>query len=54
MNGLVVDVHVFLRDKCLGLAWFATDNLPDDLIPYPGVGLRGYLDAPGGISVHGW
>jgi len=41
-------------DKCLRLAWFAVHDLPDDLIPYPAAGLRGYLDADTDITMHGW
>lgn len=41
-------------DKCLRLQWFAVHDLPDDLIPYPAVGLRGYLGGDPGITMHGW
>ncbi|MFJ2406572.1 NUDIX domain-containing protein [Streptomyces xanthochromogenes] len=41
-------------DKCLALRWFAEHNLPDNLIPYPAVGLNGSLTQPGGLSYHGW
>ncbi|GHB71402.1 MULTISPECIES: NUDIX domain-containing protein [Streptomyces] len=41
-------------DKCLALRWFAEHDLPDNLIPYPAVGLNGSLTQPGGLSYHGW
>ncbi|MYW03845.1 NUDIX domain-containing protein [Streptomyces sp. SID3343] len=41
-------------DKCLRLAWFAVHGLPEELIPYPEAGLRGYLDGNTGLTVHGW
>ncbi|MEU5836076.1 NUDIX domain-containing protein [Streptomyces diacarni] len=41
-------------DKCLGLRWFAVDDLPDDLIAYPAAGLLGYLSGTSPLSEHGW
>ncbi|MEE1786271.1 NUDIX domain-containing protein [Streptomyces sp. SP17BM10] len=41
-------------DKCLDLRWFAADDLPDDLIPYPAAGLHGVLHQPGGVTHHNW
>lgn len=40
--------------KCLGLAWYAEHDLPDDLIPYPAAGLHGALQNRGGVTYHGW
>jgi 8-oxo-dGTP pyrophosphatase MutT (NUDIX family) len=31
-------------DKCYAVGWFHRDRLPDDVIPYPLAGIRGYLD----------
>ncbi|MFJ7212739.1 NUDIX domain-containing protein [Amycolatopsis sp. NPDC098790] len=40
-------------DKCSAVEWFPLDNLPDDVIPYPLAGIRGYLDGvPFGLL--GW
>jgi 8-oxo-dGTP diphosphatase len=41
-------------DKCLRLQWFAVHDLPDDVIPYPAAGLRGYLAGDPGLTTHGW
>ncbi len=41
-------------EKCLDLRWFATDDLPEDLIPYPAAGLHGALHHPGGVTQHNW
>lgn len=43
-------------DRCLRLAWFATHDLPRDLISYPAVDLRGYPADTGAphLSLHGW
>ncbi|MDQ3432458.1 MAG: DNA mismatch repair protein MutT, partial [Actinomycetota bacterium] len=41
-------------EKCLQLQWFTVHDLPDDLIPYPGAGLLGYLEGDFGITMHGW
>ncbi|MFJ2868287.1 NUDIX domain-containing protein [Kitasatospora sp. NPDC087314] len=41
-------------DKCLDLRWFAEHELPQDLIPYPAVGIHGALTEPGGLTRHGW
>ncbi|NGO71464.1 NUDIX hydrolase [Streptomyces boncukensis] len=40
--------------KCLDLRWFSVHDLPEDIIEYPAAGLRGYLDAPGALTLHGW
>jgi 8-oxo-dGTP diphosphatase len=40
--------------KCLALEWFAVHDLPDDLIEYPGAGLRGYLESAGPLTEQGW
>ncbi|MFE4977251.1 NUDIX domain-containing protein [Kitasatospora sp. NPDC056651] len=40
-------------DKCLDLRWFTEDDLPEDLIPYPGAGIRGALTDPGALLHHG-
>ncbi|GLZ43132.1 NUDIX domain-containing protein [Actinokineospora sp. NBRC 105648] len=39
--------------KCSAVEWFALSALPDEVIPYPLAGIRGYLD---GTSFHatGW
>jgi 8-oxo-dGTP diphosphatase len=41
-------------EKCLQLEWFTVHDLPDDLIPYPAAGLRGYLAGDLGVTIHGW
>ncbi|MFJ8313812.1 MULTISPECIES: NUDIX domain-containing protein [unclassified Streptomyces] len=41
-------------DKCLALQWFAENDLPDNLIPYPAIGLNGSLTQPGGLTYHNW
>ena len=41
-------------DKCLQLRWFTVHDLPENLIPYPAAGLRGYLDDGPGFTMHGW
>ncbi|MGW2873081.1 NUDIX domain-containing protein [Kitasatospora sp. NPDC001225] len=41
-------------EKCLDLRWFAEDDLPDDLTPYPAAGIRGALTDAGGLAHHGW
>lgn len=41
-------------EKCLGLRWFALDDLPSDIIEYPAAGLRGYLDGTGALTEHEW
>ncbi|PNV30890.1 DNA mismatch repair protein MutT [Streptomyces sp. DH-12] len=41
--------------KCLALEWFADHDLPEDIIEYPGAGLRGCLDQSAGtLTLHGW
>ncbi|MBE8517073.1 NUDIX domain-containing protein [Amycolatopsis sp. H6(2020)] len=40
-------------DKCSAVEWFHRDRLPDNVIPYPLAGIRGYLDdVPFGLL--GW
>lgn len=41
-------------EKCLRLQWFTVHDLPENLIPYPAAGLRGYLDGDCGLTLHGW
>ncbi|MEU6889741.1 NUDIX domain-containing protein [Streptomyces viridosporus] len=41
-------------DKCLALEWFADHDLPEDIIEYPGAGLRGCLNQSGTLTLHGW
>ncbi|NYI07797.1 NUDIX hydrolase [Allostreptomyces psammosilenae] len=41
-------------DKCLALRWFPADALPEELIPYPAVGLTAVLKASPGLTTHGW
>jgi 8-oxo-dGTP diphosphatase len=31
-------------EKCSAVDWFALDDLPDDMIPYPLAGIRAYID----------
>ncbi|MET9930343.1 MULTISPECIES: NUDIX domain-containing protein [unclassified Streptomyces] len=40
--------------KCLALHWFATHDLPDDLIPYPAAGIHGLLSDRDGLTFHNW
>ena len=40
-------------DKCYEVAWFRRDRLPDNVIPYPLAGIRGYLDGVA-FGVFGW
>ncbi|MFJ9782601.1 NUDIX domain-containing protein [Amycolatopsis sp. NPDC101161] len=39
--------------KCSAVEWFPLDDLPDDVIPYPLAGIRGYLDSQT-FGVLGW
>ncbi|GAB3494110.1 NUDIX domain-containing protein [Amycolatopsis cihanbeyliensis] len=40
-------------DKCSAVEWFRLDSLPDEVIPYPLAGIRGYLEGiPFGVL--GW
>ncbi|OVZ99455.1 DNA mismatch repair protein MutT [Streptomyces sp. CS159] len=41
-------------EKCLRLAWFATREMPEDIIEYPAAGLHGSLTSPGALVEHGW
>ncbi|WP_105971650.1 NUDIX hydrolase [Streptomyces geranii] len=41
-------------EKCLALEWFRVDELPDDIIEYPEVGLLGYLNGTNRLDEHGW
>ncbi|MGY3676794.1 NUDIX hydrolase [Streptomyces sp. TE33382] len=41
-------------EKCLGLEWFSTHELPDDIIEYPKEGLLGYLNGNMTLAEHGW
>ncbi|OIK24616.1 NUDIX hydrolase [Streptomyces malaysiense] len=41
-------------EKCLALQWFADHDLPEDIIEYPGAGLRGCLGRAGVLALHGW
>ena len=41
-------------DKCLELRWFRLDRLPEELLTYPTLGLRAYLDGRDGLTLHGW
>jgi ADP-ribose pyrophosphatase YjhB (NUDIX family) len=40
-------------DKCYEVAWFPSDRLPENVIPYPLAGIRGYLDGEP-FGVFGW
>ncbi|GAA2265256.1 hypothetical protein GCM10010145_43110 [Streptomyces ruber] len=40
-------------DKCAELRWFPLTGMPAPLMDYAAAGLRGYLAAPGGLSVFG-
>ncbi|MEU1959410.1 NUDIX domain-containing protein [Nocardia sp. NPDC019375] len=41
-------------DKCAAVRWFPIDDLPDNLIEYPAVGIRAFLDGRAPFSEHGW
>ncbi|MGY2093392.1 NUDIX domain-containing protein [Nocardia gipuzkoensis] len=42
-------------EKCSAVAWFRLDDLPDDIIEYPDIGIRAFLDgARASFSEHGW
>ncbi|MGW0052614.1 NUDIX domain-containing protein [Nocardia nova] len=42
-------------DKCLAVAWFGLDELPEDIIDYPAIGIRAFLDGDVALfSEHGW
>ncbi|MGM9465895.1 NUDIX domain-containing protein [Streptomyces sp. TR1341] len=41
-------------EKCLALQWFATHDLPEDVIEYPYAGLHGCLGRSGALTLHGW
>ncbi|MFD5465078.1 NUDIX domain-containing protein [Kitasatospora sp. NPDC127059] len=38
----------------LDLRFFAADDLPEGLIPYPAARIRGALSDPGGLLHHNW
>lgn len=40
-------------EKCSAVEWFHRDRLPDDVIPYPLAGIRGYLEGRT-FGVLGW
>ncbi|WP_410674192.1 NUDIX hydrolase [Amycolatopsis sp. cmx-4-68] len=40
-------------DKCSAVEWFPLDKLPDDVIPYPLAGIRGYLEGHA-FGLLGW
>ncbi|WP_036507883.1 NUDIX domain-containing protein [Nocardia aobensis] len=42
-------------DKCLGVAWFGFDELPEDIIEYSAIGIRAFLDGDAALfSEVGW
>jgi hypothetical protein len=42
-------------DKCLQVAWFGFDELPEDIIEYPAIGIRAFLDGDASLfSEYGW
>lgn len=42
-------------DKCAAVRWFPIDRLPDDVIEYPAVGIRAFLEGEtASFSEHGW
>jgi hypothetical protein len=42
-------------DKCLAVDWFGFDELPADIIEYPEIGIRAFLDGEAAsFSEYGW
>ncbi len=41
-------------EKCAAVQWFPIDQLPDDLIEYPAIRIRAFLDGRAQLSEHGW
>lgn len=41
-------------EKCSAVRWFAIDELPENLIAYPAVGISTYLGAGSAFSELGW
>ncbi|WP_433602584.1 NUDIX domain-containing protein [Nocardia sp. CA-135953] len=42
-------------DKCAAVQWFSIDQLPHDVIEYPAVGIRAYIDGESAsFSEQGW
>ncbi|MFI5955792.1 NUDIX domain-containing protein [Cryptosporangium sp. NPDC051539] len=40
-------------EKCSAIGWFALDNLPDGMVPYPAAGLAAYRQGTS-FAVDGW